>query len=600
MKKLVFVLFFCFIMAGYLFAEEKTFVGDGVDNLWSEPNCWNPPGVPDLYDNVTIPEGNTCSFDLLPHAGLTTINNLTVNGTLNFDHDDKILHARGDVENNGTISSDFGEDIYILASGWFINNGDIFSDGVVNIFCLDLWNSTGGFIFGEGNLWGSGEAEHLVGINIEAQGEVINEGFIQRGHYDITGEGADIIIDAKLLNNSGYIQGGDGVYDEEDRGKGGSVVIKVKEDVDNTDLILGGLGYGTAPGGEVKIIAEKINVTGSIETGYSEGRMRKSPLLAGRNDLFLIADSIYIHSGDDQIIGGLVHIRGRKLVFGDITDPSTLIGETGIQVCTSAPGFADFSGVHVACAISSPAGVTNNIFCNTIIPPAEGLDSIFCPAPSTNPADESIVDGIIVTSSAPGAAGSSDSIRVLMQNLSTAAKILSYNISSLHGWVTLTMGPTGLINPFAFDSLNVSYNIPSGASNGDRDTVISILMIGTGFAETTMSEIMCKGEDVSIEEQIPSPVEFDISAYPNPFNGMVRIALEGAYHSTLLHTDIFDINGRKVCNFSPQSVGENAPTRSGQKGEFMWHPSSSLGSGIYLVRVTAGDKSIIRRVVYLK
>ena len=104
-KRLMLVLLFCFIIGVNLFAEEKSFCGDGVENLWNDPDCWNPPGVPDIDDNVTIPEGITCNFELAPHEGLTSINDITINGTLNFGCYDNTLNVRGDLENNGSILS---------------------------------------------------------------------------------------------------------------------------------------------------------------------------------------------------------------------------------------------------------------------------------------------------------------------------------------------------------------------------------------------------------------------------------------------------------------------------------------------------------------
>jgi hypothetical protein len=118
------------------------------------------------------------------------------------------------------------------------------------------------------------------------------------------------------------------------------------------------------------------------------------------------------------------------------------------------------------------------------------------------------------------------------------------------------------------------------------------------------------------------PESFSLSASPNPFNSAVRISLDCESESAsvgfpygqkrLSTIEIFDVNGR-IVDRTP--VGEGLrPSRSSQNqktgvsetaplrnGEFVWQPEPSLGSGVYLVRATAGDgESLTKRIVYLK
>ena len=100
-----------------------------------------------------------------------------------------------------------------------------------------------------------------------------------------------------------------------------------------------------------------------------------------------------------------------------------------------------------------------------------------------------------------------------------------------------------------------------------------------------------------VEEDIPPmPDDFDISAYPNPFNSAVTISVgEGLVPFRI---EIFDINGRIVaelpvttCDFENPKV---VPT------PLIWQPEEKIGSGVYLVRATISDESVSKRIVYLK
>ena len=114
--------------------------------------------------------------------------------------------------------------------------------------------------------------------------------------------------------------------------------------------------------------------------------------------------------------------------------------------------------------------------------------------------------------------------------------------------------------------------------------------------------------ELSVEETpIQKPRTFALSAYPNPFNSAITIALN--CHSREngnpedVAVEIFDINGRKVGNVS---VGDGSPVpQTNGRGncaltEVVWQPEASVGSGVYLVRAKIGDVEITKRVVYLK
>ncbi len=84
------------------------------------------------------------------------------------------------------------------------------------------------------------------------------------------------------------------------------------------------------------------------------------------------------------------------------------------------------------------------------------------------------------------------------------------------------------------------------------------------------------------EEKLPNKI--DLYAYPNPFNStMVIVAPKGA------KIEIFDISGRCV---KAELLSDLSP--------YIWRPGELHGSGIYLVRATSENESLMKRVVYLK
>jgi len=110
------------------------------------------------------------------------------------------------------------------------------------------------------------------------------------------------------------------------------------------------------------------------------------------------------------------------------------------------------------------------------------------------------------------------------------------------------------------------------------------------------------------EESPRLPEELSISAYPNPFNSAVRIAIDGvgARHELPLQIDIYDLSGRRVASLIPpgppltRGEVEKSPLSKGDLGGLIWQPPTSLPTGIYLVRARVGDDAVSKRIVYLK
>jgi len=130
----------------------------------------------------------------------------------------------------------------------------------------------------------------------------------------------------------------------------------------------------------------------------------------------------------------------------------------------------------------------------------------------------------------------------------------------------------------------------------------------------------------AIGETAPvKPSAIEISAYPNPFNSAVTIAIDGVGDGSPVPFDveIYDVNGRKIDVIARRAEPNEAISPNNRSSvplvtrrdavsinncEFVWQPDPSLGSGVYLVRARVdgrGDlapteKTATKRIVYLK
>ncbi len=91
--------------------------------------------------------------------------------------------------------------------------------------------------------------------------------------------------------------------------------------------------------------------------------------------------------------------------------------------------------------------------------------------------------------------------------------------------------------------------------------------------------------DVSLPSDISA-----ISAFPNPFNSVVRI--EVPFETA--RVEVFDLAGRRVETIWPSTGDRGAPV-------FVWSPSASANSGVYLVRaVSAEGRTATGKIILLK
>ena len=153
------------------------------------------------------------------------------------------------------------------------------------------------------------------------------------------------------------------------------------------------------------------------------------------------------------------------------------------------------------------------------------------------------------------------------------------------------------INIIGYDWKNYSFSPPPGGwvitdslsyimkdYNGD---VYQLVFTGTSGSSTgKMYFTKEKFSLVSVEEN--SPVA-NIGVFPNPTSGQLNVNFELADASLPAEIRLFDMNGRVVKTISNnfQQSGFNQLTTD----------ISDLNSGIYLLQIVSGGKSITRRVV---
>jgi hypothetical protein len=113
----------------------------------------------------------------------------------------------------------------------------------------------------------------------------------------------------------------------------------------------------------------------------------------------------------------------------------------------------------------------------------------------------------------------------------------------------------------------------------------------TGLICDESYQIWVSELETDIDDESPTtPSTFSLSAYPNPFNSATNISIDGDLE-TVSEIAIYDITGRRIISFAP------APT-------ITWDGTDSRGapvsSGIYFVKVRAGDIEKSLRITFLK
>ena len=98
------------------------------------------------------------------------------------------------------------------------------------------------------------------------------------------------------------------------------------------------------------------------------------------------------------------------------------------------------------------------------------------------------------------------------------------------------------------------------------------------------------------------PQEIELNVSPNPFNSSCRITVGDACMRPAT-VEIYDLRGNVVwqANLSGQNGSDPIERRRHEgQAERLWRPDETISSGIYLIRATAGNETITKRIVYLQ
>ncbi len=145
---------------------------------------------------------------------------------------------------------------------------------------------------------------------------------------------------------------------------------------------------------------------------------------------------------------------------------------------------------------------------------------------------------------------------------------------------------------------SVSLNFEEAEANGDVDIGDRIFVAGfvsdpvPGNVDFELaSGQITLDQPVSVGENPEIPViPFMISAYPSPFNSVLRIEF-GMPVAGEVSLKIFDLAGREV-----EELYQGQLPRSGRNSAF-WKPTNA-GAGVYVVRLETADGVRLQKVVY--
>jgi len=106
------------------------------------------------------------------------------------------------------------------------------------------------------------------------------------------------------------------------------------------------------------------------------------------------------------------------------------------------------------------------------------------------------------------------------------------------------------------------------------------------------------------EKNNRKPDEINISAYPNPFNSSCKITIEQGVVPTGRDSpamvEIYDIMGNVVGANAVRPIDEGRMLYAHSNCAFIWTPDKTNASGLYFVRVSIGEQTITRKIIYLK
>jgi len=111
-----------------------------------------------------------------------------------------------------------------------------------------------------------------------------------------------------------------------------------------------------------------------------------------------------------------------------------------------------------------------------------------------------------------------------------------------------------------------------------------------GYNYLSMLHIPGPEEPLSIVSSIPVADKFELSAFPNPFNSTISISLDLPLHQEVT-VSLYDLLGREVDVVYRGRLSSNT---------IPYVAPAAMASGVYFLRASAGDVSVLGKVVLLK
>lgn len=574
MDRRIIIVLCLFSIIGLVSAEEKTWTGSNGSD-WSNPDNWNPPGVPGKTDEATIPSGSPeCTIP----SGSVTVKKINVHGTLNISSCHmKIQH----LENTGDINvseklfvsqlpvTEFGD----FSGSTFENKGGaINAHNALLYINADFSNKRNAMdINNYGNIYADmfvcnaedfsmGKFAGIAGnsIFIHTNGDMqILEGAYIRGNDHNEGHGGSVWIKADEIHNSGALLGG-----KSDMGRGGSVFITAYSRFYHRGSVRPGSGQSRS--GNVYLKANNFDNGGEFGGEQSTNTLKTvSQSLKNLNEsafITIYSDSILCQGDTTRIEGDSVQIHFNNMVIKDIEDHPAAFAWEHLTLSATPGGIFDAAQNNMQFLFNlliNASGEIINIFCDNVVEPAGGLNAICDPGCQIQPADGSLIGADMTLWNDYGVAGESGIQHGVIQNQSTTNQTVQYDISSSKGWITPLSGVTLELTPMAFDSLAFEFTIPEGAIDGETDTVTAILTIGEGFADTLTAIITSVGllpplTGLNERDNHIGPEKFHVYPnYPNPFNPTTTLMIS-LHRESQVTIQIFDMLGRKVKTVSDE------------------------------------------------
>jgi len=159
---------------------------------------------------------------------------------------------------------------------------------------------------------------------------------------------------------------------------------------------------------------------------------------------------------------------------------------------------------------------------------------------------------------------------------SGASTCLEYGSGTQHAGIKYDSGTFKIVyTGFGFEGVN---------SQSARDTLMYRIL---NWLDPSILDIEENNKNL--------PVSASISAYPNPFNSLCKISVQGVEDSRIQVVEIFGLNGKLVGRMDVPITDKRSTDN-----EYIWRPDETIASGVFLVRVVLQEQKIVRRIIYIK